>query len=190
MLYGLLVLLMSSEGQGAPDAAAMERLTTWYQAEMQKLSTNTQDPAKLEEKMKALTADFQGKMQKLMGQVAASPAPTAAPAAAPEKFIGAFVEPYYVGPEAAGTAPKKIAVAQKFDARLRSTVSADIAAVRDEIRKDNGLITPMTFFVLSARLYDVGLRDDAVFWFYAAKDQGPHGGCESDRKHGDGGRRP
>ena len=29
----------------------------------------------------------------------------------------------------------------------------------------------MTMMVLSIRLYDVGLRDDAVFWFYVAKDR-------------------
>ena len=29
----------------------------------------------------------------------------------------------------------------------------------------------MTMMVLAIRLYDVGLRDDAVFWFYVAKDR-------------------
>jgi len=29
----------------------------------------------------------------------------------------------------------------------------------------------MTMMVLAIRLYDVGLRDDSVFWFYAAKDR-------------------
>jgi hypothetical protein len=29
----------------------------------------------------------------------------------------------------------------------------------------------MTLMVLAIRLYDVGLRDDAVFWFYAARDR-------------------
>ena len=29
----------------------------------------------------------------------------------------------------------------------------------------------MTLMVLAIRFYDVGLRDDAVFWFYAAKDR-------------------
>jgi len=29
----------------------------------------------------------------------------------------------------------------------------------------------MTLMVLAIRLYDVGLRDDAVFWFYVAKDR-------------------
>jgi hypothetical protein len=29
----------------------------------------------------------------------------------------------------------------------------------------------MTMMVLAIRLYDAGLRDDAVFWFYVAKDR-------------------
>jgi hypothetical protein len=33
------------------------------------------------------------------------------------------------------------------------------------------LVTPMTLMVLAIRFYDVGLRDEAVFWFYAAKDR-------------------
>ena len=36
---------------------------------------------------------------------------------------------------------------------------------------DPKLVTPMTLMVLAIRFYDVGLRDDAVFWFYAAKDR-------------------
>ena len=37
------------------------------------------------------------------------------------------------------------------------------------IETDPGVVTPMTMMVLAIRLYDVGLRDDALFWFYAAK---------------------
>jgi len=33
------------------------------------------------------------------------------------------------------------------------------------------MVSPITLFVLSARAYDLGLRDDAVFWFYAAKNR-------------------
>lgn len=29
----------------------------------------------------------------------------------------------------------------------------------------------MAMMVLAIRLYDVGLRDEAVFWFYAAKER-------------------
>jgi hypothetical protein len=42
---------------------------------------------------------------------------------------------------------------------------------RDDIARNNALLTPMTLMVLAIRLYDVGLRDDAVFWFYAAKNR-------------------
>jgi hypothetical protein len=37
------------------------------------------------------------------------------------------------------------------------------------IETDPRVVTPMTMMVLAIRLYDVGLRDDAMFWFYAAK---------------------
>ena len=36
---------------------------------------------------------------------------------------------------------------------------------------DPKLVTPMTMMVLAVRLYDVGERDEAVFWFYVAKDR-------------------
>jgi hypothetical protein len=32
-----------------------------------------------------------------------------------------------------------------------------------------GVVTPMTMMVLAIRLYDIGERDEAVFWFYVAK---------------------
>ncbi len=47
----------------------------------------------------------------------------------------------------------------------------DILAARDLIVAEPKLVTPMTMMVLAIRLYDVGLRDDAVFWFYVAKDR-------------------
>ena len=56
-------------------------------------------------------------------------------------------------------------------AGLASTKREDILAVRDKIVADPKLVTPMTLMVLAIRFYDVGLRDDAVFWFYAAKDR-------------------
>ena len=53
----------------------------------------------------------------------------------------------------------------------RSTKREDILAARDLIVAKPKLVTPMTMMVLAIRLYDVGLRDDAVFWFYVAKDR-------------------
>jgi len=52
---------------------------------------------------------------------------------------------------------------------LSSNKREDILAARKIIETEPKLVTPMTLMVLAVRLYDVGLRDDAVFWFYIAK---------------------
>jgi len=88
----------------------------------------------------------------------------------PVKSIDIYVTPYYESARTPGGKPS-IAVAKAYDARLASANAADIARVRDEIAKDNARLTPMTLMVLAIRLYDVGLRDDSVFWFYAAKNR-------------------
>src|SRR5690606_18124288 len=48
---------------------------------------------------------------------------------------------------------------------------ASLRKVADALDTNGGLVTPMTMMVLAIRFYDAGLRDDAVFWFYAAKDR-------------------
>ncbi len=88
----------------------------------------------------------------------------------PVKRIDVYVLPYYESARTAGDTPK-VAVGRSVDALLASNRREDLERVRDEIAKNNGLITPMTLMVLAIRLYDVGLRDDAVFWFYAAKNR-------------------
>ena len=90
----------------------------------------------------------------------------AAYAADPVKRIDIYVQPYYES----GT-PPRVAVASAYDALLASSRREDVMRARDDIAKNNGLITPMTLMVLAIRLYDAGLRDDAVFWFYAAKNR-------------------
>jgi len=84
--------------------------------------------------------------------------------------IGVFVKPYY---EAGATlaAPPKVAVDPAYDKLLMSMKREDIAKVRDAIAAAPELVKPTTLVVLAIRLYDVGLRDDAVFWFYAARDR-------------------
>ncbi|MBK9116760.1 MAG: cytochrome-c oxidase [Betaproteobacteria bacterium] len=91
-------------------------------------------------------------------------------AAEPVRHIGIYVTPYYEAARDAGGAPK-VAVAKAYDALLASNRAEDVARARDEIAKNNALLTPMTLMVLAIRLYDVGRRDDAVFWFYAAKNR-------------------
>jgi hypothetical protein len=84
--------------------------------------------------------------------------------------VAVYVQPYYESARDAGGTPT-VAVAKAYDALLASKRTEDVVRARDEIAKNNALLTPMTLMVLAIRLYDAGLRDDAVFWFYAAKNR-------------------
>jgi hypothetical protein len=93
-----------------------------------------------------------------------------ATAAEPVRHIGIYVQPFY---EAARTPTERprVAVDGQYNDLLGSSRREDILAARDLIVAKPALVTPMTMMVLAIRLYDVGLRDDAVFWFYVAKDR-------------------
>ncbi len=93
-----------------------------------------------------------------------------AQAAEPVKRIDIYVQPYYQAARTAQGRPH-VAVGESVSEALSSTRREDIVAVRDFIAAQPKLATPMTLMVLAIRLYDVGLRDDAVFWFYVAKDR-------------------
>lgn len=86
------------------------------------------------------------------------------------RHVGIYVTPYYEAARDAGGTPK-VNVAKGYDELLASNRTEDVARVRDDIARNNALSTPMTLMVLAIRLYDVGLRDDAVFWLYAAKNR-------------------
>jgi hypothetical protein len=104
----------------------------------------------------------------LAAAVALSLAHQAVWAAEPVRRIAVHVQPYY---EAARTPDGKprVAVGQTYDGLLSSNRKEDIVAAKERVEADPRVVTPMTMMVLAIRLYDVGLRDDAVFWFYAAK---------------------
>jgi hypothetical protein len=86
------------------------------------------------------------------------------------KRIAVYVEPYYAASRDADGTPR-IQVATKYDRLLASNDADDVLRARDLIAKEADTITPMTLMVLAIRLYDVGRRDDAVFWFYAARNR-------------------
>jgi hypothetical protein len=96
--------------------------------------------------------------------------PAAASAAEPVKRISLYVEPYYDSARS-GTGTPRVAVGKRYDALLSSGNREDILAARDIIKAEPKVVTPMVMMVLALRLYDVGERDEAVFWFYAAKDR-------------------
>ena len=89
--------------------------------------------------------------------------------AEPVRHVGIYVQPYYESASEPGGTPR-VAVGRSFDG-LASNKREDILAIRDRIAAEPKLVTPMTLMVLAIRFYDVGLRDDAVFWFYAAKNR-------------------
>jgi hypothetical protein len=91
-------------------------------------------------------------------------------AAEPVRYIGIHVEPYYRSAPTPDGQPH-VAVGKQFDDLLASSKPADILAARDLIAASPQVVTSMTLTVLAIRFYDVGLRDDAVFWFYVAKER-------------------
>ena len=91
-------------------------------------------------------------------------------AAEPVKHIPIYVEPFYSAAPTRTEAPK-VGVGGAYSALLASTNRENLDAVVSMIRSKPALTTPMTMMVLAIRLYDFGLRDEAVFWFYAAKDR-------------------
>lgn len=95
---------------------------------------------------------------------------TLAQAAEPVRRIEIYVQPFYEAARTSEGAPR-VAVGQSYNALLASNKREDILAARDLIIAKPHLVTPMTMMVLAIRLYDAGLRDEAVFWFYAAKDR-------------------
>ncbi|HYC16064.1 MAG TPA: hypothetical protein VEC94_02565 [Pseudolabrys sp.] len=95
---------------------------------------------------------------------------TVANAAEPVQQIGIYVQPYYEAAPTPGGKPR-VAVGKQYDDLLSSNRRDDILAVRDLVSAKPALVTPMTMMVLAIRLYDMGLRDDAVFWFYVAKER-------------------
>src|SRR4249919_1245 len=104
----------------------------------------------------------------IVAAVLAGPLP--AIAAEPVRQIGIYVRPFYEAARSPGERPR-VAVGKQYNDLLSSSRREDILAARDLIVAKPALVTPMTMMVLAIRLYDVGLRDDAVFWFYVAKDR-------------------
>ena len=84
--------------------------------------------------------------------------------------LGVDVPPYYLAGSTYG-APPKVAVDPAYDALLSSKNPPDIVKARDAIAAKPDLVKPQTLIVLAMRLYEIGLRDEAVFWYYAGRDR-------------------
>ena len=86
------------------------------------------------------------------------------------RHVGIYVQPFYQSARTPDGRPD-VAVGKQYNDLLSSNKREDILAARDLIVASPKVVTPMVMMVLAIRLYDVGLRDDAVFWFYVAKDR-------------------
>jgi hypothetical protein len=96
--------------------------------------------------------------------------PLSATAAEPVRRVGIEVQPFYQAARTPDGAPP-VSVGMQYNDLLASNKREDILGARDLVTAKPQLVTPMVMMVLAIRFYDVGLRDEAVFWFYAAKDR-------------------
>ena len=86
--------------------------------------------------------------------------------AEPIRQIAVYVTPYYNNDGKGGV---QVAVDRALDRLLASNAAADVLKVRDMVAAKPAEVAPNTLMVLASRLYDVGQRDEAVFWFYVAR---------------------
>ncbi len=87
-----------------------------------------------------------------------------------EKFIPIFVTPYYTAGKDETEAPK-VKTYKGYDHLLASPKKEDLLQVVKQIEATPDMISPVTLFVLSTRLYDLGLKWESVLWFYIAKNR-------------------
>jgi CRISPR/Cas system-associated endoribonuclease Cas2 len=172
--FSLLLFCLFTSGEGQK-SMELNQINQWYQNSMKELVANEKDPVQLQSKIKLLAQDYETRIMKAHEKTKATTErkvpitkSETLPPIGPIKFAGFYVEPYYSGPTKEGESPLKVAVAQEYDGLLSSTKKADILSVRDKVQSNHQMLTPMTLFVLSARLYDVGEREEAVFWYYNA----------------------
>lgn len=87
----------------------------------------------------------------------------------PVRSVDLYVTPLYSS--AAKASKRVVRVDPDLDPLLRSDRAEDVLAAQDRVRAAPAKVSPQAMMVLASRLYDVGARDDSVFWFYVAKDR-------------------
>jgi hypothetical protein len=88
--------------------------------------------------------------------------PTLAPTKQPQKRIDIMVVPFYASD---GT---DVHVGDYSD-RLGTNDLKELDALAQEMAQQRDKLTPEQMFVLAIRLYDLGERDNSVYWFYEAQ---------------------
>ena len=80
------------------------------------------------------------------------------------------IAPFYAASEHRAD-PPRVATNSGFDRLLSSTRREDVAKVHRAVMAEPDTVSPVTLMVLAIRLYDVGMRDEAVVWYYAARER-------------------
>lgn len=80
------------------------------------------------------------------------------------------VPPYYFSGDKLN-APAKVNVDPDWDNLLSSANRNDIKRAEQGIGAQPDLVKPQTMLALAMRLYDVDLRDDALFWYYVGRSR-------------------
>src|SRR5262249_19789299 len=88
--------------------------------------------------------------------------PTPAPTKQPKERINILVVPFY---SSDGT---DIHVGDYSD-RLGTNDLKELDALAQEMAQQRDKLTPEQMFVLAIRLYDLGEKDNSVYWFYEAQ---------------------
>jgi hypothetical protein len=98
-------------------------------------------------------------------------------AAQPEinpSHIDVYVTPYY------NSKGPKVSVG-RFSSGLASPNESDVLTTIAEMKKDWDRLTFPELYVAAIRLYDLGYRKEAVYWFYSAQYRGRQFGVLLDR---------
>ena len=85
--------------------------------------------------------------------------------AAPKEPMPVYVTPFY------NSKGPKIAVGPYSD-ELAAADAETIGNVIAKLKKDQSKLRAEVMYVAAIRLYDLGLKDEAVYWFYAAQYRG------------------
>ncbi|MGE3777830.1 MAG: hypothetical protein AB7F89_11635 [Pirellulaceae bacterium] len=75
-----------------------------------------------------------------------------------------FITPYY----SAEPGQTEIRVG-KYSDRLAQADAGTIQALATDMARERDTLPPETLYVLAIRLFDLGQRDDGVYWFYTAQ---------------------
>jgi hypothetical protein len=107
----------------------------------------------------------------------AQPASTAAASRAPAPVAArpvyklyVDVPSYYLSGDKLN-APASVNVDPEWDKLLSSSNRNDVRRAEQGIGAKPDLVKPQTMIALAMRLYDVDLRDDALFWYYAGRSR-------------------